>query len=79
MLYFIILKLIPMYKLVWDVHVCIHVILIVQLSAARLAQSVEHQTSNLRVVGSSSTDSKHFSFVYFPVRRAYGRSTGRIK
>ena len=32
------------------------------IQQARLAQSIEHQTSNLRVVGSSPTVSKTFSF-----------------
>ena len=32
------------------------------IQQARLAQSVEHQTSNLRVVGSSPTVGKNFSF-----------------
>ena len=49
---------------------------------ARLAQSVEHQTLNRRVVGSSPTvDKKFFHFVFcrFRRRRAPGRSTGPIQ
>ena len=34
----------------------------VSIQQARLAQSVEHQTSNLRVVGLSPTVGKNFSF-----------------
>ena len=33
---------------------------------ARLAQSVEHETLNLRVVGSSPTSGASFFFVFFP-------------
>ena len=32
------------------------------IQQARLAQSIEHQTSDLRVVGSSPTVDKNFSF-----------------
>ena len=34
------------------------------MSAARLAQSVEHETLNLRVVGSSPTSGEQFFFQY---------------
>ena len=34
----------------------------VSIQQARLAQSVKHQTSNLRVVSSSPTVGKNFSF-----------------
>ena len=44
---------------------------------ARLAQSVEHQTLNRRVVGSSPTVDKKFVFCRF--RRAPGRSTGPMQ
>ena len=33
-----------------------------RIQLARLAQSVEHQTSNLRIVGSSPNMGKNFSF-----------------
>ena len=53
-----------MYTLVLEVHVCNKVIKIdrFQQEQARLAQSVEHQTSDLMVVGSSPTVGKNFSF-----------------
>ena len=44
----------------------------------RLAQSVEHQTLNRRVVGSSPTVDKKF-FVFFHFRRAPGKSTGPMQ
>ena len=59
---FIILKLIPVYTLELEVHVCNKVILIDSFKQAGLAQWVEHQTSDLRVVGWSSTVGKNFSF-----------------
>ena len=43
---------------------------------ARLAQSVEHQTWNRRVVGSSPTVDKEFFILYFVVN---GRSTGPMQ
>ena len=47
---------------------------------ARLAQSVEHQTLNRRVVGSSPTvDKKFFHFVFCRFGRAPGRSTGPMQ
>ena len=46
---------------------------------ARLAQSVEHQTLNRKVVGSSPTVDKKFSFVFCRFRRAPGRSTGPMQ
>ena len=39
--------------------------------AARLAQSVEHETLNLRVVGSSPTLGEHFVFSFSPTTRLY--------
>ena len=47
---------------VLEVHVCYKVIKIESSQQARLAQSVEHQTSDLRVVGSGPTVGKNFSF-----------------
>ena len=35
------------------------------LERARLAQSVEHQTFNLRVAGSSPSSGEHVSFFFF--------------
>ena len=61
-LYFIILVRITMYTSVSEVHVCKNVIKIDSFQQTWLAQSVEHQTSNLRVVGSSPTVGKDFSF-----------------
>ena len=46
---------------------------------ARLAQSVEHQTLNRRVVGSSPTVDKKFFILYCRFRRAPGRSTGPMQ
>ena len=47
---------------------------------ARLAQSVEHQTLNRRVVGSSPTvDKNFFHFVFCRFRRAPGRMTGPVQ
>ena len=47
---------------------------------ARLAQSVEHQTLNRRVVGSNPTvDKKFFIFLFCRFRRAPGRSTGPMQ
>ena len=46
-------------------HVCNKVIWIDSFQQARLAQSVEHQTSNRRVVGSSPTVGKTFLFCIF--------------
>ena len=43
---------------------------------ARLAQSVEHQTLNLRVVGSSPTADKEFFILYFVASDAL--LTGRL-
>ena len=37
------------------------------IQQARLAQSVEHQTSNLRVVSSSPAAGKNFSFCILPL------------
>ena len=37
------------------------------IQQARLAQLVEHQTSNLRAVGSSPTVGKNFSFCILPL------------
>ena len=51
-----------MYTLVSGVHVCNKVIKMDNIQQARLAQSVEHQTWDLRVVGSSPTVDKNFSF-----------------
>ena len=51
-----------MYTLVLGVHVYNEIILMDSIQQARLAQSVEHQTSNLRVVNSSSAVGKNFSF-----------------
>ena len=45
---------------------------------SRLAQSVEHQTLNRRVVGSNPTVNKKFFILYF-VRRTPGRSTGPMQ
>ena len=65
MLSFVILVLIIMYTLVSGVHVCNKVIKMVSLHQARLAQSVERQTLNRRVVGSSPTVAKTFFILYF--------------
>ena len=47
---------------------------------ARLAQSVEHQTWNRRVEGSSPTVDKDFFILYFlSFRRAPVRSTGPMQ
>ena len=47
---------------------------------ARLAQSVEHQTLNRRVVGSSPTvDKEFFRFVFCRFRCAPVRSTGPMQ
>ena len=47
---------------------------------ARLAQSVEHQTLNLRIVGSSPTvDNEFFHFGFCRFRRIPGRSTGPMQ
>ena len=46
---------------------------------ARLAQSVEHPTSDLRAVGSSPFASKNFSLRIFRFRCAPGRPTGMLK
>ena len=59
---FIIFVRITMYTLVSGVHVCNKVIEMDSIRQARLAQSVEHQTPNLRVVGSSPIVGKNFSF-----------------
>ena len=48
--------------LVLDVHVCNKVISIDNFQQARLAQSVEHQTADRTVVGSSPIVGKNFSF-----------------
>ena len=60
-----------MFTLVSGVHVCDKVILMANIEQARLAQSVEHQTSNLRVVSSSPVVGKNFC----RFRRAPDRST----
>ena len=62
---FVILVLIIMFTLVSGVHVCNKVIWMDSIHQARLAQSVEHQTLNRRVVGSSSTVDKKFFILYF--------------
>ena len=62
---FIILVLIIMFTLVSGVHVCNKVIKMDSIHQARLAQSVEHQTLNRRVVGSSPTVDKKFFILYF--------------
>ena len=67
-----------MYTLVLEVHVCSEVILMDSFQKARLAQSVEYQTSDLRVVGSSPTVGKNFSF-FCRFRCAPGRSTSPIQ
>ena len=46
---------------------------------ARLAQSVEHQTLNRRVVGSSPTVEEIFHFVFCRFRRAPGRSASPMQ
>ena len=47
---------------------------------AQLAQLIEHQTSNLRAVGSSPTVSKNFSFCILSLSRCPGtRSNGAIQ
>ena len=53
-----------MYTLVSEVHVYLKVTLIRQPSSTPtwLTQSVEHRATNLKVVGSSPTVSKNFSF-----------------
>ena len=51
--------------LVLGVHICDKVIQMASIQQARLAQSEEHQTSKLRVVGSSPTVGKNFSFGIF--------------
>ena len=61
-LFCIILVHITMYTTVLRGHVCNKVIQIDSSQEARLAQSREYQTSNLRVVGSSPTDGRNFSF-----------------
>ena len=60
--YFIIFVLIIMYTLVLKVRVSDKVIQITSFQQARLAQSAEHQTSDLGVVGSSPAVGKTFSF-----------------
>ena len=45
----------------------------------REAQSVEHQTTDLRAVGSNPTMGKNFHFVFCRSRRAPCRSTGPIQ
>ena len=63
---FVILILIIMYTLVSGVHdVWNKVIQMDSIHQARLAQSVEHQTLNRRVVGSSPTVDKKFFILYF--------------
>ena len=47
------------------VHVCNKVILMDSIHQARVAQSVELQIWNLRVVGSSPTVDKDFFILYF--------------
>ena len=66
-LFFIILELKPMYTLVSVVHVCtcITVTLKGKLSQTRLAHSVEPLATNLKVVGSSQTVDKKYSFCIF--------------
>ena len=61
-----ILELIPMYKLVSEVHVCMYIghLNRIPFIKTRVALSVEHQTSNLRVVGSSTTKGKIFLILY---------------
>ena len=78
-LYFVILVLITMYTLVLGVHVCHKVIEMNGIQQAQLAQSVEHQTSNFRVVGSSPTVGKNFSFVFCRFRPAPDMSTGPMQ
>ena len=63
---FIILVLIIMLTLVSGVHVCNKVIYMDSIHQARLAQSVEHQTWNRRVVGSSRTVDKEFCILSLP-------------
>ena len=46
---------------------------------ARLSQSVEHRATILKVVGSSPTVDKHFSFSILSLRLAPGRSANEIK
>ena len=62
---FVILVLIIMFTLVSGGHVCNKVIKMDSIHQARLAQSVEHQTWNRRVVGSSPTVDKKFFILYF--------------
>ena len=68
-----------MYTLVSGVHVCNKVISIDSIQQARLAQSVEHQTSNIRVVGSSPTVGKNFSFCILSLSTLPGRSADPIQ
>ena len=69
-LYFIVHVLITRYTLLLGVHVCDKVIQMDRIQQARLAQSVEHKTRNLRVVGTSPTVIKDFSFsiLFLPTR-----------
>ena len=77
---FIILVRITMLTLVSGVHVCDKVMYMVSIQQARLAQSVKHQTSNLRIVGSSPTVGNIiFHFVFCRFRRAPDRSTGSMQ
>ena len=69
-----------MYTLVSGVHVCNKVIEMDSIHQARLAQSVEHQTWNRRVVGSSPTvDKDFFHFVFCRLRRAPGKSNSPMQ
>ena len=66
-----------MYTLVWDVHVCIKVIQIVQLSSAPLDQSIELQISGLWVW--VQLWARIFQYVFCRFRCASCRSTGPIQ
>ena len=60
--YFIILELIPMFRLASEGHVCLGHLNSTAFNKAQVVQLVELQTSALRVVGSNSTLGKNFSF-----------------
>ena len=55
-LFSIILECMPMYTLIFEVHVCIKTISIIAFNTVRVAQSTEHRTTDLRAMG------KNFSF-----------------
>ena len=57
-------KIILHHALVWK-KINIEIVML-RISIARLAQSVEHETLNLRVVGSSPTLGAYVFFIAFP-------------